>query len=76
MVEVLYSRLLSARCRYDISNVLCDYRYKLDPDSLPVLLQIWVKINRAMVNSLLEAARKNRLCIYNLFHYSCIILII
>lgn len=56
-MEVLFNRLVSARFRGEIANVLCDYRYQLEPDALPIMIQIWDKSNRSMFHGIPEVHR-------------------
>lgn len=56
-MEVLYNRLISARFRGEIANVLCDYRYQLEPDTLPLMIKIWERVNRSMYSNRVEVER-------------------
>lgn len=44
-MEVLYTQLITARCRADIVDTLCDYRHYLEPEALPLLIDVWHKMN-------------------------------
>lgn len=57
-MEVFYNRLITARFRGEVADVLCDYRYQLEPDALPIMIQIWDKANRAVFNDMTEVERK------------------
>lgn len=76
-MEMMYSRLLSARVRTDISNMLCDYRHQLEPDALPIVIEIWDKWNGTLFVNVAEPECECRDCLVEsivgvLFGLNCV----
>lgn len=51
MTEVLCNRLLTAPFRTEMADVLGNYRLQLEPDALPLLLQLWTKVNHSLLSA-------------------------